>query len=297
MSASRITCLCVVMLLGGLSFSPARGQEAATDKLPTIADEPRTVDPAQFLPAPLRKLVTVDFSESSLAEVVEWLRSEQGLVVVMEEEALREIGYLPGDPLSDKLVDQPLYLLLNRLRSVDMAWYYEDDILHITSASVAGQHITTQPYNIGKHLDAGYTPDSLIDSIISTIATDSWTANGGSAGDVSLLGDVLFVRQSDTEHIQLQGLLEALLNNGRRTLIADPVQHQQIHEQLASDISAKFRDTPLEEAIAQLAAESGPTSASISKPWKASAFVRGSRLPSPLVIAPCRPCCKPFCWT
>ncbi|QDU54876.1 FecR family protein [Aeoliella mucimassa] len=258
---------CLAVLLIGILTTPIlRAQDAVpaaaeatlekpAPELPTIAEEPKTIDPAKFLPELLRRKATVDFSDSSLREVVEWLRSEQGFVVLVEQEALSNVGYLPGDPYSDQLNDEPIYLLLNRLRKHDMAWFYEDEILHITSAEVASEHVTTQPYNIREHLDAGYDTDPLIDTVISTVASDSWVENGGPVGAINLIGDVLFVRQCDKEHLQLQALLEALLHNGRRTIIAEPLQHETLREKLKQEVSVKFRDTPLEEAVAELATE------------------------------------------
>ena len=110
--------------------APAVDDAAADDeepKVPEIAEEPKTIDPASLLPEPLAKKATVDLSESSLRELVDWLEQEQDLVVLVEWNNLSDIGITPGEPISDTLDDAPLYLLLNRLSSLHVAWYYEDE--------------------------------------------------------------------------------------------------------------------------------------------------------------------------
>jgi hypothetical protein len=225
---------------------------AELPELPTIADEPKAIDPAAFMPPQMAADVTVDFTGSSLREVLNWLREEQDLVVLLENDALSEIGVLPGDPISDQLDETPLYLLVNRLRSLGLAWYFEDEILHITSEEVAAERLTTLPYSIGDLLDTDYDVDVLHTVIENTIAPDSWEELGG-AGVVSFLGDVMFVRQTDVVQRQIRGLLAALRQHGRRTFVLDPPQHSLLRQELQENVSVAFRDTPLETAVLQLA--------------------------------------------
>ncbi len=239
--------LFVTNILQAQDDPPKPGQP----KIPKIADEPRTVDPATLMPAKLAAVATVDFSDSSLREVVEWLRTEQEIVVLVDKNRLSEIGVLPSEPISDRLDDAPIYLLLNRLRSLELAWYYQDDILHITSADVAEERLTTVPYNVGDLLDAGYDLDGLATVIQIAIAADTWEEVGG-PGVLSFLGDVMFVRQADTQQRELQGLLTALRKHARQTFILDPPQHLVLRQSLRENVSVDFRDTPLKSAIEQL---------------------------------------------
>jgi hypothetical protein len=221
-------------------------------QLPQIADEPKTIDPAASMPKELTVLATHDFSDSSLREAVAWLREEQKLVVLVDDGALSAIGISPAEPVSDRLDDAPLYLLLNRLRSLGLAWYFEDKILHITSADAAQQRATTLPYNVGDLLDAGYELDRLETAITETIAPADWAYVGG-IGTINALGDVLFVRQTDALQREVQGLLAALRNHGRQTYVNEPQQHLALREKLRENVSVAFVDTPLETAVKQLA--------------------------------------------
>lgn len=252
----------VAVLLSMAMYARATTASAQTDApadappLVVISDEPKTIDPANYVPEPLAKLVTVDFSDASLTEVVAWLRDEQGIAVLVDGDALADVGLLMGDPVSDHLSEAPLYFLLNRLRSLGLAWYYDDDVLYITTEEAIEERQTNVPYQVGDLFDAGVEPDALIDVLVTAVEPLSWEEVGGQ-GTVSRLGDVMFVRQQDRVHREVEGLLEALRHHGRRTFALDPPQHTLMRQKLHEQASANFRNTPLKEAVAQLSEQTG----------------------------------------
>lgn len=144
---------------------------------------------------------------------MEWLQSQQNLVVLLEENALADTDVLSSDPIVDRLDDAPLYLLLNRLQFRGIAWRYEDDVLHFTSPDVANAKLLTVPYNVGDPLDQGYEVDDLDRVITGTIAPDTWEDLGG-RGVLSFLGDVMFVRQTGEIQRHVQGMLVGLRKHG-----------------------------------------------------------------------------------
>ncbi|MCA9122017.1 MAG: DUF4974 domain-containing protein [Planctomycetaceae bacterium] len=241
--------------LVGLLPVIAQGQEvvkpASEIKILEIADEPKLIDPATVMPSGLAASATVDLSDSSLREVIEWLRAEQRLVVLTDSNALAEAGIQSGEPISDRLDNAPIYLLLNRLRASGVAWYFEDEILHITSTEAAEEHLATIPYNLGDLLDAGYDTDDLGQVIESAIAPESWETVGG-AGVLSFLGDVMFLRHTGEVHRQVESLLGALRKHGRRTFILDPPQHLLLRQKLNDNVTVAFDDTPLDTAVSEL---------------------------------------------
>jgi len=273
MTATILRCVGAVALCSMLSIAavtcgqdvPAEdtAKDRADDKqtspeveLPVIPSDPKTVDPATLLPDDLTRRATCDLTDSSVTELIEWLRQEQGLVVLLDKEALDDVGMLPSEPVSDRLDDAPVYLLLNRLESLGLGWYLDDHIVHVTTAEEAEDRRTTSPHTIGDLLDKGYEVDVLIDLITSTVAPASWEEVGG-PGVLSSLGDVLFVRQSDDVQRQVQGLLIALRQHGRMTFAHDPPQHVAFRQKLKQLVTVDFRDMPLESAVATLAERSG----------------------------------------
>jgi hypothetical protein len=253
MSILRVSRWVLFILVAAL---PLRAQppSESSPTLPIIADEPKTIDPGEVLPQRLAAVATRDFSDSSLREVIAWLQDEQQMVVLLDKNALAEIGVTAAEPVSDRLMEAPLYLLLNRLRSLGLDWYYDDEILHITSREVGETRATTRTYNVGSLLDEGFDLDRLEDVIRDTIAPDSWE-NVGGEGVVSSLGDVLFVRQNDDVHREVAALLKALGKPGRQTFLNDPTQHQRLREKLQGNVSVDFQDSPLEAAVQRLAEE------------------------------------------
>ena len=220
--------------------------------LPKIADEPKAIDPSKLLPPELVVKATQDFSDSSLREVVAWLQEEQGMVVLLDKKSLNEIGVSVAEPVSDRLNDASVYLLLNRLKSMGIGWHYNDEVLYITSVKVAKTRTTTLPYNVGDLMDAGYDLDHLVSVVTNTIAPDSWEEVGG-IGALNSLGDVLFVRHAYEQQRGVDALLQALRKHSRQTFLDDPPQHREFREKLLTNVSVNFSDTPLTTAIDQLA--------------------------------------------
>ena len=194
-----VAALSATTFISAQTAQPAGQQEVAQEPtkiaLPKIADEPKAIDPSQLFSPQLVVKATQDFSDSSLREVVSWLQEEQNIVVLVDKKALNEIGVSFAEPVSDHLQEAPVYLLLNRLQSMGIGWYYDDEVLYITSAKVAQARTTTVPYNVGDLMDAGYDLDRLVAVIINTIDPDSWEVRGG-IGALNSLGDVLFVRHA-----------------------------------------------------------------------------------------------------
>ncbi len=254
-----VAALSATTFISAQTAPPAGQQEVAQEPtkiaLPKIADEPKAIDPSQLFSPQLVVKATQDFSDSSLREVVSWLQEEQNIVVLVDKKALNEIGVSFAEPVSDHLQEAPVYLLLNRLQSMGIGWYYDDEVLYITSAKVAQARTTTVPYNVGDLMDAGYDLDRLVAVITNTIDPDSWEVRGG-IGALNSLGDVLFVRHAYEQQRGVHALLQALRKHARQTFLNDPPQHRVFRDKLNTNVSVNFSDTPLTIAIEQLAAGS-----------------------------------------
>ena len=256
---SLATTLSATILLSAQPPQPAGQREVVAQPakivLPEIADEPKTIDPSRLFAPQLVVKATQDFSDSSLREVVSWLQEEQEIVVLVDKKALNDIEVSFAEPVSDHLQDAPVYLLLNRLQSMGIGWYYDNEVLYITSAKVAQARTTTVPYNVGDLMDAGYDLDRLVAVITNTIDPDSWEVRGG-IGALNSLGDVLFVRHAYEQQRGVHALLQALRKHARQTFLNDPPQHRVFRDKLNTNVSVNFSDTPLTIAIEQLAAGS-----------------------------------------
>jgi hypothetical protein len=165
-------------------------------KPPEILDEPKTVDPASLVPETLAVRVTVDFAEASLREIAQWIQENQKIPVLFDATALSDEGIPLGEPVVDRLKDAPLYLLLNRLRSLGLAWYMEDGILHVTTTVAAEERLNTRTYNLADLLDAGYEAEALSDTILHA-TSGPWSVISGAGGETQWLGEVQVVRHTE----------------------------------------------------------------------------------------------------
>lgn len=219
-----------------------------------IPDEPKTIDPATFVPASLAKRVTVDFKEKPLKEIAKWLQDEQSLNVLIDSRSMAEEGILAGEPITDHSENAPLYLLLNRLSALMLDWYFEDNTLTITTNTAAQEHTTTVPYNVSDLFDNGYKSQIIVRTITSMIR-GSWADQDGEGGTIVVLGDVLFIRQTEHGHQHVAGLLAALRNHGRMTYIADPPEHEALRQKLTQKVTVDFEETPLDAAVREISTQ------------------------------------------
>ncbi|MCR9198101.1 MAG: hypothetical protein NXI04_05630 [Planctomycetaceae bacterium] len=231
------------------------GESPAEQKpveLPEIADEPASIDPATLVNSKLAEKVTVVFREAALSEVGEWIENNAGIPVLIDRKALELENISLSEPVTDQLADEPLYLLLNRLSVIDVAWYVQGSILRITSQQEAEERKVTIPYSVSKLLDAGYEVERLTDVILNCIE-GPWYDLDGEGGSVDFLGDVLFAMQNHERHLELRGLLKALEKHSRRTFILAPPEHEALRSKLQQNVSVDFDDSPLIEALNDLA--------------------------------------------
>ncbi len=217
-----------------------------------IPEEPKTIDPATLVPPALAAKVTVSFDEKPIRDIAKWLQENQKINVLIDYPALADEGILAGEPITDHSNDAPLYLLLNRLEKMHLIWYFEEETLFITTRSKAEEHDSTNPYNLGDLFDSGYKSQAILRTIRSTTGLN-WEDENGEGGAAVLLGDVLFVRQTDAGHQQVAGLLSAIRKHGRQTLTADPPEHDVLRQKLNEQLSIEFDEIPLNLAIKELA--------------------------------------------
>lgn len=227
-------------------------------ELPEIADHPTSVDPASLVNRNLAQKVTVSFKDSALSEVGVWIEKNAGIPVLINEKALEEENISLSEPVNDRLDDEPLYLLLNRLSAIDVAWYVQGNILRITSQSEASELNVTIPYSVSQLLDAGYDADQL-SAVILDCMQGPWLDIDGEGGSIDFLGDVLFAMQIHERHLELRGLLQALEKHGRRTFILAPPKHDTLREILQKSVTVDFDDEPLIDALNKLSQQTGLT--------------------------------------
>ncbi len=216
-----------------------------------IADEPKSIDPAELLDKRLSVIATVAFDETSLSDVAIWVQQQTKLNVILDVRSLENIGVLPSEPVTDALKDEPIYLLLDRLDRIGIGWRLSGAILYL-HASRDKSTVYTVQYNIGDLLDQKFKQDELKDAITSTVDPTTWNS-AEIEGAAVLLGDVLFVRQVSRTHRRVAGLLAALRKPARRILVDDAPQHAPIRIALDRPTSVQFKGKSLLAVVDEIA--------------------------------------------
>lgn len=284
---TRFWCAKIVFAFILLASVNSRAQEAVNSATPiVIPDEPRIIDPAQLMPEKLNAPVTVNFTESSVAEVAFWLEQTLSIPVLIDKPALLADGVSTSDPITERLDNQPLYFLLNRLNSAGLDWELSDGILTLTSSEAAGRRLSTESYNITDLLDGGYKAGEVIELVMDSTNGD-WAeySEDSVGGSVQILGDILFLRATRKVQLETRALLAGLRTHGRRTDILEPAAHLGLRAKMQAVISVDFDNLPLAAVVRELSRLSG-AELRLDVPQLAKAGVRG-REPVTLKLANC----------
>lgn len=233
---------------------PAPGAPATAKPIPAIADEPRQIDPAQFLDPKLRTPATIQFEAASLEDVAEWVRTTTGWNVVIDAQSFAESGVLSIDPIDESIDNVPLYLLLDRLSRYGVTWRSDNNMITFLRAGDARGIVSTQ-FNVADLFDKKMKSEDLIDSIQATVDPFSWENADGTGAIV--LGDVLFVRQYGRNNRRIACLLSALRTPSRRVWIDDTVLHTALRESLDKAVSINIQQKSLTTVAADLAKLTG----------------------------------------
>ena len=222
------------------------------EPLPPIADEPKSIDSATLVDPKLRQSATITFDETSLNEVAAWLQTQTGFNVTLDTRSLDEAGIDPSSPVTDKLQNSAIYLLLDRLQRYRIGWRLSGGVLQLHAHNDM-MVLHNMQYNVGNLLDQKFEPNSLTKTLINCIGGGSgWSENGG-RGDLVFLGDVLFIQQDGRAHRRIAGLFAALGSPARRVLIDDPAPHGPMREALDRPTTVSFKAKPLAAAIDEMA--------------------------------------------
>lgn len=238
-------------LAGGMLCEKTLAQESPQEPPASIsiAEEPKYIDPVTLAPEPLRKKITHSFQDMPLTGVAEWLQSQTGLNIVVDERSLEEEGISVNETVTESLNEVPLYQFLDRLERIGVDWRFEEGL--VTLLPQKASLLRNAQYNIGDLLDLEFKSSDLIRSLTQVIEPDSWVDAGG-LGTAALLGDVLFIRQVPRTHRKVVAFLESLRHPARRTWIDEPREHEQLIAILNRKASAQFRGTQLSQVIQSL---------------------------------------------
>ncbi len=219
----------------------------------------------------LKRKISVDFQESPLDHVVDYLREASGVNVVLDRRALQEVDISPDVPVSFRAADVTLASAL-RLMLGDLGLTYQvwDEVILITTPEEAEMRLTTGVYPVadlvlGHHDPCGVTDDfsSLETVITATVSPDRWCDVGG-PGVVAPAPfervEALVISQTCEVHEEVGALLEAIRGIAGREGEGDPGKPvmlddtgpyspagQAVLKALGQKVTVDLREVPLTE--------------------------------------------------
>jgi hypothetical protein len=156
----------------------------------------------------------LDYTDQPLQDVVNQLADEYGIPIHLDKIALEEAGIGTDSKVSVTLHNISLHSALKlMLRSLQLTWIIQDEVLTITTKENAEKDLDTCVYNVQGLVDDSdpKSVKALIDVICSCVASDTWAINGGGQAEVRPLpSGLLVVSQTPTIQEEVFTLLDKI---------------------------------------------------------------------------------------
>ncbi|PHS18327.1 MAG: hypothetical protein COA78_02330 [Blastopirellula sp.] len=188
-----------------------------------------------------RPIKEVNFKETSLQEVMDFLSQEIDLNIFISERALDEIGLSVNHKISGHWkATSAMIILHDLLHEYDLAFMMHDDVVVITSPDKAEYRLSTRVYPVRDFIQVdpvghkllarryfnygGWAKyEWLIGAISTSIDPESWEELGG-PGSISphAIADCLILSQTDENHQRVENLLAQIRQKRNRQPVDKP---------------------------------------------------------------------------
>ncbi|MFN0056174.1 MAG: hypothetical protein ACKV0T_28840 [Planctomycetales bacterium] len=197
---------------GGESESkkPPSGKRSASPPLKDLRLQSEEESAEERIEQSLSETVSVNFGELALARVLDQLKSQHKLPLWIDRRGLDDAAVSLDQPVTLVLENVHLETVLNLLlEPLQLEWVVQDEVLKITTLQRAALGAETRTYEIQNLIDAGHTPEELIEAIEKCLAPDSW-GDKAHQGAIRHSGGILICRQSQRVQSLVAGLLMEL---------------------------------------------------------------------------------------
>lgn len=156
----------------------------------------------------------LDFQDTALQEIVEYLRDEFKLLIQIDEQGLDDLGLASDEPVTVNLQNIKLGAALRfMLKPLELTTVIQDGMLIITSEDEALTCLKVAVYPVADLLSPDDLRDnSLVDVIVNAIAQETWAENGGGEAEIRYLElrGALVISQTGKVHEEILSLLSCL---------------------------------------------------------------------------------------
>jgi hypothetical protein len=206
-----------ILLFGGVSVFCAYGSAALPQEIAEEAPaaSPMTATAQERIDLALDRAIDLDFVETPLAEVAEFIAEQANAQVVISRDAIEEAGLSDELPVTKRLTQVKLRHALEWiLDDLDLTFVVRDEAIEITTPDEAQKSYMPKAYPVREIAALPEDPevldhDSLIEAVTTAVAPNTWEDVGG-AGAIGALGEMLIVTQSEAAQRKIAALLAAM---------------------------------------------------------------------------------------
>lgn len=257
-SISQFRVMLAVLLLGGAVFA-----EDAASRRPGLYDGAVGGKRDEIVEKSLTHQNPETIENADWPFLMEKIEQMTGMQVVVDSQALNDAGLDLEDIkfiplwLKGETVSYLATLLSRQFGGTQLAWIVQDGLLTLTTEEKANETYVTRQYPIGDLLSEDCGPEAII-VILEQTTRGPWDADEPGTGTLSMVGNLLFVRQT---HRMQQAVAEILAGLRRQDSVvltncsAEDLRLRRLLEE--NYISFEFPDNTLKEVAAWLEVETG----------------------------------------
>ena len=171
--------------------------------------KPRLTAKEQAIVRGLNSIISVQFKDSRLEDVIEFLQTYIGQPIVLDPLAMDEVGVKYDTPVTLKLKSITLRTVLKKiLRDLGLTYVVKDEMIQVTTPEKAKNMMVVRVYSVADLVRNRFEAAMLIDLIQSTMEPESWKANGGTGTIVyNPLTRSIVIKQNAEFHTSMGSLL------------------------------------------------------------------------------------------
>lgn len=242
--SSRLANSLLILISFAFSFvSVVEADEIEDKTYPIVSlDEP-------FLPASLTQCATVEFESATLTDFKVWFEKTTDLELLFEEGYSDEDKIQRDQAFEERLLDQPIYLLLGRLGREGLHWRLEGSKVVVSKYS--NSPYVSKIYLIDDLLDAGYSQAAIIE-MVTTQTSGPWYEIDEVGGYAEILENVLLVHQPFEVHREVHNLLKNMDESSKEIRAGETAESLRIREALQNRYSFSFKKRSLTDIISEM---------------------------------------------
>ncbi len=210
------------------------------------------------VPEVMRQLFDEPVVDVPLIAAAEYIQREYDIRVDLRLDDLEDAGLTQNDLVSIP-GGLPLYMALDQgLREVagtQLEWYFEDDILSISTPEVTVDMRLPMAYEVGDLLGPNDDGQWLID-FLQDQTSGEWQDMDGIGGAADVVGNVLLVRQAPFTQREVGSILDALRVDARVVRPADAT-NAVAFAALDQPVAIEFENQPLAIVIDEFSTQIG----------------------------------------